>query len=562
MEKILDQYGLVSTVERKDQTSYGMFHSDETGLKSMAAIFPMLFFIASAAIIYITMTRMIQNQRTLMGVFKALGYSDWSIMLHYQTYPLLVGALGSILGSLIGISFIGKGLLSVFNTFYNLPTENSSAQLGIVVPASLTALFFCVFAGYNACRKELRLVPAESMRPKPPASGRRTLLESFRLLWEHLNFSWKIIFRNLFRYKRRSAMASVGIIFSMALLLIALGYRSSMDYMMEVQYEEIQKFDMKITLTQMMNTDELSYIRSWDHIKSVEPVMETGMEISNGWKKKDIGVLALGREAQLYGVYDLKGNPAILPQEGILLPTRLMKTMGLHTGDQVTLRSYYPGKSEDRNKKTVTVKGETSQFIGQDAVCSMKYINYLLEEGVVTNTAHIKLDDPKYEKEVTDKLKDILAISTIQSKSEVIANTDKQLKSMNTIIFFMIFGASILAIAVIYNITNINIFERRREIATLSVLGFTSAELKSLVFNENFFISAFGMLLGIPMGRFLAEISIETQATETMQMPMRMEPSNYLIAAAMLMAFTAIANFLLRNKIASIDMVESLKSAE
>jgi putative ABC transport system permease protein len=479
MEKILDQYGLVSTVERKDQTSYGMFHSDETGLKSMAAIFPMLFFIASAAIIYITMTRMIENQRTLMGVFKALGYSDWNIMLHYQTYPLLVGVLGSIMGSLIGILFIGKGLLGVFNTIYNLPTENSSAQLGIVVPASLTALFFCVFAGYNACRKELRLVPAESMRPKPPASGKRTLLESFRFLWEHINFSWKIIFRNLFRYKRRSAMASVGIIFSMALLLIALGYRSSMDYMMEVQYKEIQKFDMKITLTQMMNTDELSYIRSWDHIKSVEPVMETGMEISNGWKKKDIGVLALGRGTQLYGVYDLKGNPAILPQEGILLPTRLMKTMGLHTGDQVTLRSYYPGKSEERNKKTVTVKGETSQFIGQDAICSMKYINHLLEEGAVTNAAHIKLDDPKYEKEVTDKLKDIQTISTIQSKSEVIANTNKQLKSMNTIIFFMIFGASILAIAVIYNITNINIFERRREIATLSVLGFTSAYEKN-----------------------------------------------------------------------------------
>jgi putative ABC transport system permease protein len=239
-----------------------------------------------------------------------------------------------------------------------------------------------------------------------------------------------------------------------------------------------------------------------------------------------------------------------------------MKTLGLHTGDRVTLRSYYPGKNEEKDKKTVVVKGETSQFIGQDAVCSMDDIDYLLDEGTVVNGAHIKLDDPKFEKEVTDELKDILTVSTIQSKAEVIENTDKQLKSMNTIIFFMMFGASILAIAVIYNITNINIFERRREIATLSVLGFTSAELKSLVFNENFFISAFGMLAGMPMGRFLAELAIGTQATDSMQMPMVMEPSNYLIASLLLMAFTAVANFLLRDKVTSIDMVEALKSAE
>ncbi len=562
METILDQYGLINTTERKDQTSYNMFHSDETGLRSMAAIFPMLFFVASAVIIYITMTRMIENQRTLMGVLKALGYSDWDIMLHYQTYPLLVGVLGSVLGSLTGLFFIGKGLLSVFNTFYNLPTENSSAHLEIVIPASLIALFFCVFAGYNACRKELRRVPAESMRPKAPASGKRTMIENFRPLWEHIKISWKIILRNLFRYKRRSALASVGIIFSMALLLMAFGFKSSMANMMEVQFEEIQKFDLKINLTQMLNADELSYIRSLDHVQSVEPVMETGMELVNGWRKKDIGVIALNREAKLYGVYDLKGKPAVLPPDGILLPERVMETMGLHIGDQATLRSYFPGKSGDKDRKTVVIKGVTSQFIGQDAICSAEYINHLLDEGVVANAAHIKLDDPRHEKEVMDQLNDILTISTIQSKSEVIANTGKQMKSMNTVIFFMLFGASILAIAVIYNITNINIFERRREIATLSVLGFTAAELKSIVFNENFFIGTFGLLVGMPLGRYLTELAIKTQTTDTMQLPMILKPSNYLFAALMIMAFTAMANFLLRNKITAIDMVESLKSAE
>ncbi len=562
MKKILNQYGLIDNIERKDQTSYAMFHSDEVGLKSMAAIFPMLFFIVSAVIIYITMTRMIENQRTQMGVLKALGYSNWQIMLHYQNYPLLVGILGSVFGSLIGVFFAGKGLLNMFNALYNIPTGNPAANLKLAIPASLMALFFCVFAGYNACRKELRQVPAVSMRPKPPASGKKTLLEYLKGFWNRINFSWKIIFRNLFRYKRRSAMTSLGIIFSMALLLTAFGTRSSMNNLMEMQFEDIQRFDLKISFAQTLNADELNYIRSIDHVETVEPVFETGMEIVNGWRKKDIGVIALDHQSELYGVYDPKGNPAILPYDGILLPERLIHLLGLQSGKQVTLRSYYPGKNEDKDRKTVTVKGATTQYIGQSAVCSIDYMDHLMDEGMIINSAHIRLEDATYEKEVTDRLKDILTVNTIQSKAEIVTNTNKMLKSINTIILFMQGGASILAIAVIYNITNINIFERRREIATLSVLGFTTAELKSLIFNENFFISSFGILGGMPLGRFLAGLVIETQSNDNMHMPMILDPSGYLLAALMILAFTTIANFLLRNKITSINMVEALKSAE
>lgn len=562
MKKVLKQYGLIGIVERKDQISYSMFSTDVNSLKSMAAIFPMLFFIASAVIIYITMTRMIENQRTQMGVLKALGYSNLDIMLHYQTYPLLVGVLGSIVGSLVGVFFVGKGLLSIFNLLYNLPTGETTVHLRLVLPAALMALSFCVAAGYNACRKELYLVPAQSMRPKPPASGRKLLLENLRLFWEHINFSWKIIMRNLFRYKKRSAMASVGIIFSMVLLLVALGFQNSIDYIMHEQFYEIQRFDIKINLSKMMDTDELSYIRSIEHIKAVEPIFESGMEITNGWRKKDIGITALDKESKLYGVFDSSGNPVAPPKDGILLPVRLMGKMGLQPGEKVYLRSFYPGKNEDKDKKEVMVKGTTSQFIGQSAICSSEYLNYLLKEGMVTNAAYIKLEDPKYEKEVMQSLKDILTISTIQSKSEVIANTEKTMKSMSSIIVFMVLGAGILAFAVIYNITNINIFERRREIATLSVLGFTIGELKSLVFNENFFLSAFGAIAGILPGKFLTELVIAMQASDNMQLPAILNISSYFIAAAMIGIFTLAANLLLTKKIQSINMVESLKSAE
>jgi putative ABC transport system permease protein len=562
MEKLLTQYGLSGIVEKKDQLSYSMFRSDVNSLESLSAIFPMLFFIASAVIIYITMTRMIENQRTLMGVLKALGYGNLEIMLHYQTYPLLVGILGSIIGALIGVFFVGEELLKLFNMVYNLPIGETVVHPGIVLPAAFLALTFCVAAGYNACRKELYLVPAQSMRPKPPASGKKLFLENIRLLWQNINFSWKIILRNLFRYKKRSAMASVGIIFSTILLLMALGFQNSMDNLMHEQFYEIQKFDIKINLSRMMNADELTYISSIDHIKSVEPVLESGMEIESGWRKKNIGVMALGSESELYGVFDESGDPVIPPGDGILLPVRLADKLGVRPGDKVYLRSFYPGKNEDRDKKAVTVRGVTSQFIGESAIFSTDYLNYLLREGVVSNAAYVRLEDPRYEKEVMESLKNILTVSTIQSKSEIMANTEKTLQSMSGIIVFMMLGAGILAFAVIYNITNINIYERRREIATLSVLGFTGGELKSLVFNENFFLSIFGASVGIIPGRLATYFVITMQGTDTMYLPAVLNPSSYFIAVFMIIIFTVMANLLLTGKILSINMVESLKSAE
>ena len=562
MKKMLKQYGENSTMERKDQLSYSMFHSDVEGLKSMGTSFPMIFFIASAVIIYITMTRMIENQRTLMGVLKALGYSDTEIMLHYQTYPVLVGVLGSVLGALMGFFVLGKAMLGLYNQYYNLPMGNTEVHWELLLPASLLALLFCIAAGYNACRRELRLMPAESMRPKPPASGKKIFLENLRIFWKNINFSWKIIVRNIFRYKKRSAMASVGIIFSMVLILMAMGMQDSVDYMMGIQFRDIQKYDLKVNFSKVMNADELNYLRSIDHIETVEPLLESGMEITNGWRKKDIGLIALDPDSKLYGVLDADGNRAAIPRDGILLPGRLMNTLGLKPGKTAYLRSFYPGKNGDEDKKQVLVRGSTMEILGQSAVCSTDYLDYLLREGTVINAAYLKLENPEYEGEVTKDLKNIISVNTVQSKSEIVSNIEKTMGTMTSMIAIMILGAGILTFAVIYNITNINIFERRREIATLAVLGFTTKELKKLVFHENFFLSAFGALVGVLPGKMLTQLMIATSATDTMWLPSVLDPSSYLVAAALIAFFTWTANLLLGKKVGDIDMVESLKSAE
>ncbi len=562
VEKVLKQYGLMGIVEKKDQISYSTFSTDVESLKSTSAFFPMLFFIAAAVIIYITMTRMIENQRIQMGTFKALGYTNLEIMLHYQTYPLMVGILGSIAGSLIGVFIVGKSMLDMMNMVYKIPYERVTLHLGLVLPAAFMALAFCIAAGYNACKKELNLVPAQAMRPKPPATGRKILIENISIIWKKINFSWKIILRNLFRYKKRSAMASVGIIFSIALLLVALGSMDSMDSFMNRQFNEIQKFDIKISFSKILNADELQYIKNIEHIESIEPILESGMEVSSGWRKKDIGLVALPGNSKLYGILDEEDKNVKIPDDGILLPKKLIDTLGVKVGDTVFLRSFYPGKNDDRDKKKVMIMGTVSQITGQSAICSTDYLNYLIKEGVVTNAAHIKLADAKYESEVIGKLKDIMEIKTIQSKAEIIVNTNKMMESTSSVYVFMILGAGILAFAVIYNITNINIFERRREIATLAVLGFTDGELKSLIFNENFFIGIFGSIVGIPLGRFLIYAMFAAQENENIQFSPIINLSSYIYAVLLIGVFILMANFLLSKKIKSINMVESLKSSE
>ena len=239
-----------------------------------------------------------------------------------------------------------------------------------------------------------------------------------------------------------------------------------------------------------------------------------------------------------------------------------MRALYLKVGDKVYLRFYYPGENEDKDKKEAIVAGNSLQYSGLNVISSIDYINYLLKEGLAVNAANIKLDNPVNENDVMQKLKEYQAISTIQSKSEFAENYKKGIEPMNSIVYAMILGAIILAFAAIYSIANINILERRREIATLSVIGFTSRELKSVIFNENYLICASGIVLGIPLGRLMAEYMLNMTNTDTMYTPLVLSSSSYIISVLLVVLFTMMANALLAKKILSIDMVESLKSRE
>jgi len=557
VKKALKEFGVTEVIDRETQISCKMLSEEMEGLKATGGAFPIVFFIVAAVIIYITIGRMVENQRTQIGVLKAFGFSNLQVLLHYLSFSALIAILGSAIGSLFGM-LLGKVFTDLENLYFHLPVTDMKMYPELAIPASSLTLLFCLLAGYNSCKRVFRILPSEAMRPKAPLKGKSILIEKITVLWSNLNYSWKITLRNIFRYKRRALFTSVGVIFASALTFISFGRMDSINYMIYQQYNNIQNYDIKVNFSRFLNMEELNDIRNIPHITKLEPVAELGAEISSGWKKKDMGFIALIDNPEIYKVTDRNGNPVRLPADGILIPDKLSKTLDTRPGDTVYVKLYFPGK----DKKEIQVKGIIAQYIGTSVCSSIDGINDLTGEGRIANSAVIKLDSGGNEKQVIDKLKEMPAVSSIQSKSDSLNNLMKSMEPMASLTWVMIILAAVLSVAVIYNIAAINIFERQRELATLKVLGFKESEVRSLIFNENYIITLFGVLIGLPFGNWLGNLMFSVYDTETYSFVFVAETKAYFLAAILTLGFTFLANLILTKKIMSISMVEVLKSRE
>ncbi|EKQ56571.1 MULTISPECIES: FtsX-like permease family protein [unclassified Clostridium] len=557
IKKVLRNYGVKSVIDRDEQTSSKMISEKIKQLKSMGGSFPVIFFMVASIIIYIMMGRMVENQRVQIGVLKALGFTNLQVLTYYMSYSAIIAVIGSLIGSILG-TYMGLGLTKLYNQYFNLPLGDIKIYGEFVIPAFILTLLFCLFAGYNSCKIIFKITPSEAMREKSPQGGKKTLIEKIEFIWRSISYLGKIIIRNLFRYKRRAVLTSLGIIFSSAILLVALGMNDSINFMMKEQYEGIQNYDIKVIFSKLISVEDLNSIKNIDHVKQLEPVLETGVEISNGWKSKDVGFTALVKEPQIYRVQDSNGSGISLPSNGILISEKLADMLGVKVNDTVNIKFFYPGKE----KQEAIVKGIIVQYLGLSVYTSMDNCKSMLGEGMIASSAVLKLDSNNFESEVKNKLKDMPGVTSVESKSDSLNALLKNMGATQSSVGTMIMLAAILLIAVLYNIATINIFERQRELATLKVLGFTNNEIKKLIFHENYIISIFGMFVGLPFGKWLGSYMMKMSSTESYTIPYVVELRSYVITVILTLAFTFITNLILMRKIKSIDMLEVLKNKE
>lgn len=559
-------------LNRDANESYLSFKNDTQSIGAIGTVFPIIFFLVAALVALTTMTRMVEEQRTQIGTLKALGYSKVTIIGKYLLYAGLASVIGSVIGVFLGEFTIPYFILAAYKTaYYNLGESVVTLNVLYAVVASLAAIICTVGATLFACYKELRAVPAQLMRPEAPKTGKRTLLEHVGFIWERLNFGQKAAMRNLFRYKKRFFMTIFGVGGCMALLLVGLGIRDSVSAMANNQYGEILKYDSVVSvdsnLTRAQRRAMLSDISDISDISAYLQANRTmvyaqGKNTTNTDEKN--AYMIVPREVENLKDYITireRGETVEeleLTDEGVIITEKYAKLLGVSVGDSIFVRL----SEADAYPKEVKVTGITENYIFNYIYMTPTLYQSLYNVSGELNVLLLKLEDGANTSDVSSRLLQITGINSVTMNTDEVAQLNTVINSLYFIVVIMIIAAAILAFVVLYNLNNINISERRRELATLKLLGFFDNELNAYVYRENAVLTLLGTILGVFLGIGLHQFVMITVETDMYMFGRELEPLSIAIGAVLTIIFALATNLIMYFKLKKIDMIESLKSVE
>ena len=549
---------------RSTNVGYESYRQDSDRLDNIGKAFPLIFFLVAALVSLTTMTRMVQENRIEIGTFKALGYSRLAIVAHYLIYSFTASVVGSAIGVSFGFKLFPPLIMNAYGSLYKIPNLIYSIDSNIALQAAVIAILFTTIASVAATLEELRETPASLLRPKPPKSGKRILLERVTFLWKRLSFTRKVTARNIFRYKQRFFMTVIGIGACTGLMITGFGLKSGIIGATERQFSTIYKYNMTATLTKNISSAEKDAMKDkviqQGNIKSI-----LFAYTKNGSVKKannvseDAYVVVPEIKASLNEYINLstKGKAISLNDEGVIVTEKFASLIHKKSGDtfEITL-----------NDKTVKVKiaAVTEQYIQHYIYMSPKYYESVTGEKVTYNSAYglLKNISEASEESTSKDLKAIGTINSISFKNNIHLDFNKTVQSINSVVLVLIASAGVLAFVVIFNLTNINISERRRELATIKLLGFFNKELAAYIYRENIILTIIGSIAGIFIGILLNNWVISTAETSIMMFMRSISPIYFLISVILTILFSAIVNLAMYSRFDKIDMIESLKSAE
>lgn len=549
-------------LNRNTNIGYVCYESDSEIVAAVANVFPLFFFMVAALVCMTTMNRMVEEQRTQIGVLKALGYKNGAIMGKFLFYAGSAAALGAIIGCAAGSWLFPKVIWEGYSIMYEMPAIKYIFGLGLSAFSLAAALICSVGAAYFSCRYELYSVPADLIRPKAPKNGKRIFLEKITFIWNRMKFLHKVSVRNVVRYKKRFFMMILGISGCTALLVTGFGVRDSVTNIAELQYDEVQIFDIGISFSDPVTDSDAGALaeRTGDIIESIAYRHEESVDIDYGGKTKSV-YLEIPQNAEEMGAFlnlhTQSGEEIPYPSgKEAVLTSKMAENMGISVGDKVTLRD------NDMNSLEVTISGICENFVynyiyiskdsfieqtGNEPEYKSAYAN--VKEGVDIHEAAARISD----------MNNVISVSVIQDMRERVSN---MMNSMNYIVALIIICAGSLAFIVLYNLTNINITERIREIATIKVLGFYAKETADYVFRENLILTAFGALVGLLLGKWLHQFVMYNIQIDMVSFKTVITPVSYILSLIFTFAFAMFVNGLMFFKLRKINMAESLKSIE
>lgn len=555
-------------LDRTSIQSYATYKNDAQSIAAIGTVFPIIFFLVAALVSLTTMTRMVEEERTQIGTLKALGYKKSAITAKFVWYALLSTLLGSIVGVVLGESLLPIVIIRTYRTVYMHLTQTVvQPHILNAVAATVLALLATVGGAVAASARVLSENPAALMRPEAPKIGKRTFVEDIDFIWMRLNFAQKAACRNLFRYKKRLFMTILGVAGCMALLLAGFGIRDSVEMLPEKQFNRVFSYQGTVgadtSLSRAERRQLLSKVASVEGVteylqtKSIVTYAETEKGDTSAYLIVPQDTVKLGEYVHLREAR-FPHDDVTLTDDGVLITEKFAKALGVSAGDMITIK-------EDETAEPVgdvRVAGVVENYLSSYIYMTPNIYKALYGETASLNAALIKVDPSADTNAVAEDLLDINGVTSVSMNATTQAQVNSMLGNLNVIIAVMILAAGLLAFIVLYNLNNINITERRRELATLKVLGFYPGELAAYVYRENVILTLFGTVLGMGLGFVLHWFVMQTVETETVMFGAEMRFTSYLFAILLTIVFAVLVNALMYFRMKKIDMIESLKSVE
>lgn len=554
-------------LDRNSHYSYVDYGGSADRIDAISKVFPVFFFLVAALVCLTTMTRMVDEQRINIGTLKALGYNKISIASKYIVYAAFASVAGSVVGILIGYTVFPIIIYNAYGIMYTMPSVILRFDIPLAIISTLAAVLITTMAAVFACYKELIETPSLLMRPKAPKEGKRILLERLPFLWKRLSFTEKVTARNIFRYKKRFFMTVIGISGCTALLLAGFGIKDSIGTIVDKQFGQIFKYDATIDYEKTSSISEkdavFENLNNDSRFKELMLVSKSNVKTASVDTDEISTTLVVPSEINKFKDFTtLKGrvnkNEQLLENNGVVITEKLSRLLNVSNGDVISLNN--------GNNLTYDVKvtGISENYMDHYVYMSPEYYETIFDNKPDFNSILGKLENPSIEVEdaLAEELNKNTSIKSITFFTGIANSFNDTIKSLNLVVIVLIISAGSLAFVVLYNLTNVNISERLREIATIKVLGFYDKEVSAYVYRENLLLTAIGTLTGLGLGTILHRFIMITVELDNVMFGRNISGMSYVYGAVLTMMFAVFVNLVMYYKLKNIPMVESLKSVD
>ena len=553
----------VYVLDRNSNYGFVSYDQNAARMENLARVFPVIFFIVAALVCLTTMTRMVEEQRTQIGTIKAMGYGTGAIAAKFIIYGVTAALGGAVLGAAVGTTLIPWVIFTSYGIMYTLPALQIRIYWGLILIAGAAGVACTVGATLWAMLSTARLSPAALMRPRAPRAGKRILLERVGPVWKRMSFSMKVSARNLFRYKKRLWMTVIGVAGCTALLIAGLGLRSSIFDIIDIQFGEIYRYDVQVSADPEVpgTTDRVErYLEqsagteAWAGANTRSVTFQAGGAAADGYLRVTDDREALDRQIDFRDMSDK--THLRIPEDGILIDVKLAELLKVGVGDTVTI--------DCGSRISVPVGGIMEHYVYHYACMDAETFSRLTGEEYAPNEYFLTVTDDS-DGAVSGLCGDLLELDGVQSASNLKSMARSFRETMEVVdaaVMIIILSAAALALVVLYNLTNINITERIRELATIKVLGFYDAEVAMYIYRENIVLTLMGIALGQFFGKFLCTWLVRTIEMDIVMFGREAKPENYVLSVVLSLLFAVLVNILMYFRMRKIDMVQSLKSVE